>query len=393
MSPSGPRVIYQHQFKKRRVKRRPPAVPRFEQLTIPQILAWAEYYRLRTGRWPKAHSGRVAPMTALTWASVNVALVKGLRGLPQGSSLARLLADTRGVRNKGNLPRLTVPHILGWADSHHRRTGHWPHVKSGRIADAPGETWNGVNTALERGGRGLPGGDSLLRLLARRRGVRNLANLPPLRLARVLRWADAHHARTGRWPHGKDGPIAEAPGESWTGVDLALRIGIRGFAGGSSLSRVLIAHRGVRTWSNLPRLTPDVILAWADAHHAHTGKWPTQTTGPIPDAPGERWGTIANALRLGLRGLPGGSSLARLLSEARGVRNIGDLTRLTPEVVLAWADAHHERTGCWPDKRSGPIGDAPGETWKAIYSALHKGRRGLPGGTTLPRFLEEHDRI
>jgi hypothetical protein len=64
---------------------------------------------------------------------------------------------------------LTVEQILAWAEAHHARTGKWPHAKSGPVVDAPGETWNGVNLALEYGHRGLPGGDSLARLLNRHR--------------------------------------------------------------------------------------------------------------------------------------------------------------------------------------------------------------------------------
>jgi hypothetical protein len=35
------------------------------------------------------------------------------------------------------------------------------------VLDAPGETWSGLNSALRLGTRGLPGGDSLHRLLRR----------------------------------------------------------------------------------------------------------------------------------------------------------------------------------------------------------------------------------
>jgi hypothetical protein len=58
------------------------------------------------------------------------------------------------------------------------------------------------------------------------------------------------------------------------------------------------------------------ILAWADAHHTHTGEWPAPTSGPVTDAPGETWGTIQYALYRGRRGLPGGDTLARLLRRA-----------------------------------------------------------------------------
>jgi hypothetical protein len=62
-------------------------------------------------------------------------------------------------------PPLTEAQVLAWADAHRARTGRWPSAQSGAIADAPGETWQAVNRALARGGRGLPGGASLAQLL------------------------------------------------------------------------------------------------------------------------------------------------------------------------------------------------------------------------------------
>jgi hypothetical protein len=67
-------------------------------------------------------------------------------------------------------------------------------------------------------------------------------------------------------------------------------------------------------------------------------------------------------------------------------------TPLTEEMILAWADAHHERTGRWPHAASGPIPQASGETWTAVNQALGCGHRGLPGGDTLAKLLDRHRR-
>jgi DNA-binding CsgD family transcriptional regulator len=61
-------------------------------------------------------------------------------------------------------------------------------------------------------------------------------------------------------------------------------------------------------------LTIEQIIAWAEDHHQRTGKWPTQTSGPVLAAPGETWAAINQALRSGLRGLPR-SSLSKVLRE------------------------------------------------------------------------------
>src|SRR5262249_46949533 len=128
-----------------------------------------------------------------------------------------------------------------------------------------------------------------------------------------------------------------------------------------------------------------------------------------------------HALALGLRGLPGDSSLAELLAAERGApapdmgpRALADkiwaweqeafavkprrrkppggqpkVPRITIEQVLAWADAHHAATGCWPVKISGKVTTGSDETWARIDNALRKGIRGLAVITSLPRLLNE----
>jgi hypothetical protein len=65
-------------------------------LTVEQVLTWANAHQARTGAWPTRLSGPVIGAQAETWANVNQALEKGLRGLPP-SSLYRLLAEHRGA--------------------------------------------------------------------------------------------------------------------------------------------------------------------------------------------------------------------------------------------------------------------------------------------------------
>jgi hypothetical protein len=282
---------------------------------------------------------------------------------------------------------VAVSQILRWADAYHRHAGEWPTLKSGRIRESRGETWAAMDAALRKGLRGLPVGSSLARLLAQERGVRNPQNLPKLTRQGILAWADAYHQRCGSWPMSDSGPIPEAPGETWAAVDRALTNGLRGLAKGSSLVRLLAEARGKRNRSQLPDLTSAIILAWADAHHQRSGRWPNVKSGPVPDSPGETWAGIDAALSQGFRGLPGGTTLAQLLAEERGVRNRKRLPAYTEAKILAWAEAHRRRTGRLPTAYSGPIMDAPGETWRAVEVALRQGRRGLPGGSSLYQLL------
>src|SRR5258708_4353280 len=103
-----------------------------------------------------------------------------------------------------------------------------------------------------------------------------------------------------------------------------------------------------------PTLYIAEILEWADAHHKRTGQWPKSKSGSIPETIDTTWQGVSLALSVGCRGLRGGSSLAQLLAEHRGVRNIAALPPLEVERILDWADAFHGRTGQWPRSDSGP---------------------------------------
>lgn len=358
-------------------------------LTEDQILEWADAHQMKTSKWPNENSGQVLDAPGEKWGTISGALAKGQRGLHGGSSLAKLLAERRGVRNISALPDLTIEQILVWADLHHETTGEWPRTKSGDVMSAPGEAWANISQALSNGLRGLPGGSSLAQLLAEKRGVRNVNAPPKLSIMQILKWADAHHRKTGKWPTLASGDVLDTPGEAWANISGALSAGLRGLPGGLSLAQLLTEKRGVRNIQALPSLTIRQILQWADAHHEKTGEWPSVTSRNVLDAAGEKWGNIQNALVLGLRGLPGGSSLTKLLAEKRRIRNVNAPPKLTINLILKWADTHYRKTGRWPNQKSGDVLGASGEKWANINAAFHNGLRGLPLGFSLARLLTE----
>lgn len=367
-------------------RRRPP------KLEIPAILVWAKAYHARTGSWPNKMSGRIPEAPTESWMKVNLALRQGLRGLPGGSSLARLLFEQIGAATRASLIHYTLDTICAWAKAWHARTGAWPQPGSGDIPEAPGETWSKVHTALRDGTRGLLGGSSLARLLAEQLGVENRWSIGTYSEERILAWADAYHAQNGNWPTARSGEIPNSGGTTWMSVHMALVQGSRHLPGGSSLARLLAQRRGVLYQTDLLPLLPIDILQWAQNYRERNGRWPMRSSGPIPEAPGENWRKADAALRVGNRGCPGGSSLAQFLAQECGVRNRADLPRLTIAGILDWASAHRKRTGSLPTHRSGSIPESPGDTWSGVDCALKQGLRGLPGGTTLARLLLSENR-
>jgi hypothetical protein len=281
---------------------------------------------------------------------------------------------------------LHIGQILEWADAHYARTRKWPTQDSGQVWEMADEKWINIDNCLRLGFRGLRPRGSLARLLAKHRGKRNRKALPKYTSAQILKWADAHHAMTGKWPRNFDGAIADTRGETWYAVDMALRHGQRGLPGGSSLARLLDLQRGVKNRAARPQLSVRQILCWADDYERRTGDWPTESSGIIPQSDNDSWHAVAKALRNGRRGLRR-SSLAKVLAKHRHVSRHVRRRRLSPEAILNWADAHFKRTGKWPRQQSGPIREAPGETWLRVQNALLEGRRGLPGGETLAHFV------
>jgi hypothetical protein len=131
-----------------------------------------------------------------------------------------------------------------------------------------------------------------------------------------------------------------------------------------------------------------MILEWADAHFQKHGKWPKTYFGSVDGYPGERWSSVNVALQKGGRGLLGGTSLPKLLRQMRGVPNPRNLPELTTQSIIIWAEAYRAKYGRWPTTTAGKVEDGSGGTWQAINTALSKGGRGLPGGSSLKKVLE-----
>jgi hypothetical protein len=123
----------------------------------------------------------------------------------------------------------------------------------------------------------------------------------------------------GALPTAARGPVLDEDGnplkETWIAIHTALRRGNRGLPGGSSIPDLIRRH-GLKV-----NLSEERIFGWMVAHHKMTGAFPTAKSGAVLDeageATGESWSAMNAALRHGLRGLPGGLSLAQLTQRIR----------------------------------------------------------------------------
>jgi superfamily II DNA or RNA helicase len=365
------------------------SVPR--PLTPEMIVAWADETFQETGDWPNENSGSVIDEPTENWAAIDRALRNGHRTLAGRLSLAQLLFEKRGVPNRLAKPDFDEDEIVAWADAYKKATGDWPTRDSGTV-EGTANTWSAIDQALHKGGRGLEGGTSLALLLETERGARNIRSLPPLKSKNVVKWAERYFKKHKQWPTPASGQIDGAPdGETWMRVIGAVQQGLRGLEKRTSLNALLREH-GRNAESNRAlrlKLTKEKILELLRDYHERTGEWPGELTkDPELEKTGLNWRKVDRALREGARGLPGSSSIAKLLAAELGVRNGNRPGKLRESQIRAWALAYKKKTGEWPSRDSGDVDGAPGEKWANIHQALRTGKRGLQSGMTLKQFIE-----
>jgi hypothetical protein len=80
---------------------------RLPKLSQRKILAWADAYFERTGKWPTHLSGPIPESAGETWGGIHAALYAGIRGFPGGDSLFKLLE--RSGRRKSRFQRGSAP--------------------------------------------------------------------------------------------------------------------------------------------------------------------------------------------------------------------------------------------------------------------------------------------
>ncbi|MBN8521251.1 MAG: hypothetical protein J0L77_05060 [Alphaproteobacteria bacterium] len=298
--------------------------------------------RQQTGRWPTQKSGLVkhGPYAngRITFLALGKALSVGSRGLTGGSSLPQ---ECEYVSNQFKLNYVNVlkqsnydlNKIRETIFETRRQTGKWPSMERGLVKYGPyadGKTkFHALNAALKNGLRGLPGGSSIAdqcSIVSEQFGLDyfNIFKQPNYDLEKIREILLKARMETGRWPTRSSGLVQYEPyadGKTkYATFDAALRKGRRGLSGRSSLSQecAFVSKRYGLDYINLkaqPSYNLEIIHETILKTRQATGQWPKMEWGLIQHglyADGKTtFISIDSALRLGIRGLKGGSSLAR----------------------------------------------------------------------------------
>lgn len=380
------------------------------QLDETQIIDWVKKHIEQYGKKPGKHTGAVefaeGEHKGITWAAIDIALKKGLRGLPGKSCLVKLIKEKLGIRSYHNPPALPTQLIIDWITLFINKYERKPNMSDGNIEFAEGEyageTWSGVNAALWRGGRGQPGKSSLASLIQENFGIKNIQDLPALSATLILDWIKQYIDVHGKKPNRTSGiiePVSEEyKGITWTIINTALEVGTRGLPGGSSLAKLIDNKMGIANPMNLPSLNEELIINWVTQFiNTHKEK-PLRSSGVIEfasaDHKGITWLAVDSALKRGRRGISGKSSLASLIAKTFSFKNHMNLSPLTEEMIVGWVTQYIDIRGEKPTQNSGILDFVSeaykGITWLAINTALDKGGRELLGGSSLAKLIEKH---
>jgi hypothetical protein len=164
-----------------------------------------------------------------------------------------------------------------------------------------------------------------------REAAEPLNERPDLTVARILARADDHQAAHRQWPDGRKQSaflrVEGVPGESWQAINHALALGPRGLPGDSSLAELLAEHRGAPVPDRAPEALAEKIRAWEQKHFPIQRRR-SRAAKPAPPP----------------------------------------LPALTISGIRAWAIAHHQATGKWPNFGSGQVREAP---WQRKANRSH----------------------
>ena len=135
--------------------------------------------------------------------------------------------------------------VVNWVKKYKDKYGKFPHHASGKVEFADEDiTWSALEACLINGWRGLPKNTSLSKLIAEQFNVINRSNTKKYSNNIIRKWIERHYKEYGYYPTKRSGVIEWASEYgynlvTWDAIDRALRVGVKGLSGGSSLSNFI----------------------------------------------------------------------------------------------------------------------------------------------------------
>lgn len=302
----------------------------------------------------------------------NINLPSGIQGKFYEAIESRIVS-----RFAKSMP-LTEELILQLMQEYQEKTGIWPSYKN--YDTTVGGTWCAINSLLDRGGRGLPGGTSLAELRRKITGEQYSRKFEQLSEECIWKWMQEYKEMNGKYPVQNE--RSECPdGSKWIAINASLRQGSRGLPGGSSLQILRIKMTG----ESQKILSEEAIWKWMQDYFVNYGDWPRSNSKDRVE--GMTWDAVNKSMKKGRWGLVAGSSLMKL--RERMMRD--SLPVFTEDMISEWMLEHFNKHQIWPSVDT--VIDPPFKTWRQIDDSLIHGRCGLPGGSSIAKLRKQRFQV
>jgi hypothetical protein len=370
-------------------------------LTVKKIIEYAMDFHRMHSAMPNAESGHIAGTHSDQWHEIDSALRDGGRGFAGGSSLSEFIEEyypkdftitpvkkqentlhsiaevsiqsdnlentkkelnsqvleqmpiskkvADGVERRGRKPNndtFTIDQVFSWIDHHKSTEGYYPLFTSGKIPEANGKTWSGVQKALLDGM--VVGAEKMslakfikfyrsTHVMIKRDEVDNsyvadnavnkkmTSHQPSFIFSEI---EDTNEMDTSLSVEPVLQETIELPSES-SGVLVTEKENTSSIESTSIERNTLSKNDGIKqvktnhvhltTKQKKSKISESNIMVWIDEFKDQYGEFPRITSGKINGIPNVSWRAVAIALENGENDLPSGGSLSKFIFEKYGV--------------------------------------------------------------------------
>jgi superfamily II DNA or RNA helicase len=301
---------------------------------------------------------------------------------------------------QASFPNLTKDLLIAlinqFIDAHGRKPSKWDEVVTFAKDDFEGITWNAINATLVRGNQTLPGGSSLADFIETEFGIKNPKSNPTISPDTIYELIQNFITLHGRKPQATDGAIDYTEeGLTWEILDRRLRDGNSGLESGSSLTKFIETHFGIRDQVKIPEIPINLIHFWIQKYLSEHKKKPTAKSGKVEFAQDQykniSWHSVNTAMKSGKCGLKEKISLATFIEKEFSIRNPKAAKPFTEDLASYWIQQFIKKHKRKPTVNDGVIEFAEGHfkdlTWRLLNNHLHKGSRGFSSKSSLRKLV------
>lgn len=348
-------------------------------INLEEVIVEIKKYYKETGKKPTTRTKEFFLPDGTSATALDLALRIGYRGLKGGSSLLDLVSESLGLRGRGQDIDLNEAKIE--VLNYFKKYGKRPTKRCKNFLLSDGTSLENLDRFLKKK-KNKENGSSLSEFINNILGVPQKENFD---LGEIRTEIKKYYNKKSKKPteHSEDFFLPD--GTTARNLANSFRKGLRGLDGNISFPEFANQVLGLKEKKDLD---VSMIIKELKKYHKKNKKYPNKRDASFFLADGTSATSLDQALRMGFRGLDGGSSLAKLIEEISGKPSHTNKMKLTESIIKKEIISFYMKNKQYPtqcSKESKPFGS----TWVSIDLALRSGFRGLEGGSSLSKLVKE----